>query len=253
MKKKLFFFIKKFLFPGLDISTRKRMKFTKYFRFGDIETLDVGCGNGAFSFAAYRLGNKVLGIDFNKEKLRRTKEFRDYIGIDDARCEFKVWSVYDLLSLNEKFDQIICFETLEHIKDDLKVIDIFAKILKPGGLLHLCTPYANRKPYYGEIISEKEDGNHIRLGYTFEQFEEMLKNAGFEIVLKDWAVGLISQKLINLMNRIDLRIMRNATDRQKDLIHLLLFLIFYPFTFLDNLLSREEKDYLNIYVLAKKI
>lgn len=253
MEHKLFLFTKKILFPGLDVGIRKRMKFTKYFQSSDIDTLDVGCGNGAFSFAAYQLGNNVLGIDFNKEKLKRTEEFRDYLDIDDTKCEFRVWNVYDLTSLNKTFDQIICFETLEHIKNDTKIIGLFSKIIKPGGLLHLCTPYANRKLYYGEIISEKEDGGHVRLGYTYEQFNAMLAAAGFAIIKRSMAVGFFSQKLIHLMNLADIKIMPNASDRQKDLMHLPLFLIFYPFTFLDSLVSRKEKDYLNIYVLARKI
>ena len=250
---KMFLLIKKLFFPGLDISIRKRIRFAQYLKAGDIKTLDVGCSNGAFSFAAYKLGNKVLGIDFDKEKLKRTEEFRDYLNINNSRCKFIVWNIYDLVSLNKTFDQIVCFETLEHMKDDWKVIDIFSKILESGGLLHLCTPYANRKPYYGEIISEKEDGSHIRLGYTYEQFEKMLNVAGFEIIKKDKAVGIFSQKLINLMNWADIQIMPSKTDRQKDFTHLLLFLIFYPFTFFDGLFSHKEKDYLNIYVLAKKI
>lgn len=253
MQKNIFLFIKKILFPGLDIGVRKRMKFAKHLKVGNIDTLDVGCGNGAFSFAAYKLGNKVLGIDFDEEKLKRTEEFRDYLDIDKSRCEFKIWNVYDLTSLNRTFNQIICFETLEHIKDDLEVIDIFSKIIKSGGLLHLCTPYANRKPYYGEIISEKENGGHVRLGYTYEQFEKMLNTAGFEIIKKDRAVGFFSQKLINLMNWIDINAMPKASNKQKDSIHLLLFLILYLFTFLDVLVSREEKNYLNVYVLARKI
>lgn len=250
---KLFLLVKKILFPGLNIGIRKRMKFVKYFQSGDIETLDVGCGNGAFSFAAYKRGNNVLGIDFDKKKLKRTEEFRDYLRIDCSRCEFRAYNVYDLLSLNRQFKQIICFETLEHIKDDIKVIDIFSKIIKPGGFLHLCAPHAHRKPYYGEVISDKEDGNHVRLGYTFEKFNTMLATAEFEIIKKDMAVGFFSQKLIYVMNWIDIRIMPNATGRQNDCIHLFLFLIFYPFTFFDFLVSHSEKDYLNIYVLARKI
>ncbi len=78
MKNKYFLFIKKNLFPGLDIGIRKRMKFTKNFKTGDILTLDAGCGNGAFSFAAHKKGNRVIGIDFDSKKLGRCEEFRDY-------------------------------------------------------------------------------------------------------------------------------------------------------------------------------
>jgi len=106
MNKKIFLLTKKILFPGLDIGLRKRMKLAKYFQVGDILTLDAGCGNGAFGFKAVKKGNRVIGVDFNEEKLKRCEEFRDYLKIDPSRCRFRVHNLYELLSLNEKFDQI---------------------------------------------------------------------------------------------------------------------------------------------------
>lgn len=44
------------MFPGIDVATRKRMRLTRYFKSGSIATLDAGCGNGAFSFAAAKKG-----------------------------------------------------------------------------------------------------------------------------------------------------------------------------------------------------
>jgi len=51
---------KRLLFPGLDLHTRCRYRFlSRYFRVGDIDTLDAGCGNGALSYAAYRREGRV--------------------------------------------------------------------------------------------------------------------------------------------------------------------------------------------------
>lgn len=211
--------------------------------------MDAGCGNGAFSFAAYKRGNNVIGIDFDEEKLKRTEKFRDYLGLDLKKCDFRIHNIYDLPSLNRKFDQIICFETLEHIKDDEKVIAIFSEILNENGVLHLCVPHLNRGPYYGEIISEIEDGNHMRLGYTFEQLENMLQNRGFQILKRDTAVGFISQKLINFNNWFDLNLFKNFSDRTKDIVHLISFIFLYPLTFFDGIFFSKP---LNIYVKAQK-
>lgn len=245
----LFLFIKRILFPGLDIGTRKRVKFVKYFRRGDALTLDIGCGNGAFSFAAAKLGNRVVGIDYNEEKLKRCLEFRDYLKIDPGRCDFTVLNVYKILSLQKKFDQIICFETLEHIENDRGVLELISKILKPDGVLHLCVPYLKRKPYYGEIISETEDGNHLRLGYTFKELEEILKKAGFIVTKKDTAVGFLAQKLINLNNWLDVNLFKNFGDRAKDAVHLFNFIFLYFLTILDNFIPTKQ---LNIYISAQK-
>ena len=95
------------------------MKLRKYLRSGDCATLDAGCGNGAFSYYACSLGNSVLGINIDLEQVRKCEEFRDFLDLDRERCGFKVHNIYDVLSLGQKFDQIICFETLEHLKADL--------------------------------------------------------------------------------------------------------------------------------------
>jgi SAM-dependent methyltransferase len=246
---RLFLFVKRLLFPGLDISVRKRMKFAKYFKSGDILTLDAGCGNGAFSFEAVKKGNRVIGVDFDVEKLKRCEEFRDYLKINSQRCRFKVHNLYELKLLGEKFDQIICFETLEHIKDDRRIIAVFSQVMKPDGLLHLCAPSADRKPYYGETISNIEDGNHLRLGYTFDQLAEMLNKEGFKIINRDSAVGFIGQKLIDLNNWIDIAFLKNKSGRIKDLAHFIIFIILYPFTLFDAIILSRP---LNIYVAAKK-
>ena len=254
MTKKLFLFTKKFLFPGLDIGARSRMKFAKNFKPGDILTLDIGCGNGAFSFVATKLGNRVIGIDFDEEKLKRCLEFRDYLKIKPDQCDFMVLNAYNLLSIQKQFDQIICFETLEHIKDDKKIIELTTKVLKPGGVLHLCVPSANRKPYYGEIISEIEDGNHVRLGYTFETMEKMLEKVGLVVVGRDTAVGIVSQKLLSSINWIDINLFKNLPKRGNDVVHLIIFILLYPLSFIIKFLDRLlPSKPLNIYIAAKKV
>ena len=249
LSEKIFFFVKQLLFPGLDIGIRKRMKFAKHFTRGDMRTLDVGCGNGAFSFAAQKLGNRVLGIDFDSEKLKRCEKFRDYLRVDPTTCEFRVHNVCRLHEISEIFDQVICFEMLEHIKHDTTTIEALSQKLRVGGTLHLCTPFRNRHPYYGEIVSNREDGNHVRLGYTFEEFDSMLSRVGLTIVKRDGAVGFFSQILLNLTNWLDLAVCSSFSDRMRDIVHLALF-VFYPLTFFDSLIPSQQ---LNIYVAAKKI
>jgi len=185
------------LFPGFDVKTRKRMRLARYLLAGDVATLEAGCGNGAFSYQAYRLGNRVLGISNDPDQVQRCNEFRDFLGMDATRCRFKVHNIYDLLALGQRFDQIICFETLELLERDQEVIKLFARVLNPGGLLHVCTPYLHRTPYWGERISSVEDGEHMRLGYTFEIVEKMLSNEGFEVVARDRVVGPVSQMVMD--------------------------------------------------------
>jgi 2-polyprenyl-3-methyl-5-hydroxy-6-metoxy-1,4-benzoquinol methylase len=239
--------IKYFLFPGLDIATRKRMKFSRHFLKGDITTLDAGCGNGAFLYKAYMSGNRCLGIGIDPDQIRRCNEYRDFLKLDPLRCQFKVHNIYNIVSLGEKFDQVICFETLEHLKRDQEMLFLFSKVLNPGGILHICTPYLHRKPYYGEVISKAEDGGHLRLGYTYDELGLRLNKAGFKIVRKDSAVGLFSQKIGNIMRWIQTLEFLPVPIRIGCGI---LLLSLYFLTFFDFVIPYQP---LSIYVQAKFI
>ncbi len=238
------------LFPGLNVGTRKRMKFSKHLPPGEILTLDAGCGNGAFSYEACRLGNKVVGINIDPEQVRRCEEYRDFIGIDPEQCKFKLHDIYDAATLRQVFDQIMCFETLEHLERDSEVLALFEKIIRPGGFLHICTPRRKRAAYFGEALSDTEDGGHVRLGYEFDELESMLADHGFEVMKTDTAIGFFSLKLEEVLNWFERVGFRNLPGGLRELLHAGLFLFLYPFTLLDNLSSRS---YLSIYVKARAI
>lgn len=119
----------------------------------------------------YHKGNRVLGIDLDSENVRRCREYAEFVGVDPSRCRFEVLNAYDLPGRDERFDQIIAFEILEHLERDQDMVNWFARLLRPGGVVHISTPHLHRKPYYGEVLSEREDGGHLRLGYTFETWK----------------------------------------------------------------------------------
>lgn len=249
-KSRLRLITKWLLFPGLNVGTRKRMKFCKYLQRGDLSTLDAGCGNGAFSYKAWSLGNKVIGINIESEQVKRCEEYRDFIGIDPERCRFKVHDIYDAATLRQGFDQIICFETLEHLVRDREILASFRKALKPGGFLHICTPRRERAPYFGEVLSEIEDGGHVRLGYEFGDLESMLSDSGFEVTQTDTAIGFFSLKVEEILNWFDLVAFSNLKSSFRETLHVVVFLCIYPFTLLDIFMSRR---YLSIYVKARSI
>jgi len=223
------------------------MKLGKYFRRGDLSTLDAGCGNGSFSYHACSLGNRVLGINIDREQIDRSKEFRDFIGLDEERCQFKVLSIYEVKALNQTFDQIICFETLEHLERDSDVLRLFHEVLNRDGVLHISVPRRIRKPYCGEVFSDEEDGGHLRYGYELTDLEAMLAEAGFSITHTDQVVGFFSLKVEEALNWLDLTLTSNVPGGLRELARGLLFVLLYPFTLLDPISSR----YLCIYVQAR--
>ena len=189
-----------------DPTTYDRWAWLKrYLLPGPLRTLDAGCGSGSFAMFAAKVGNESLGISFDERNFRLAKTRSQLLGFRNVKFvlgDLRELDIYsDRLGM---FDQIICFETIEHILNDKKLIADLAKMLKPGGRLLLTTPYKYYKPLHGDSISEHEDGGHVRWGYTFNELKELFIASGLEIVVEDYISGFFSQKITNLIQRLSL-------------------------------------------------
>jgi cyclopropane fatty-acyl-phospholipid synthase-like methyltransferase len=235
-------FVKWLLFPGLDLLTRCRYRFLPtFFEVGPLLTLDAGCGNGALSYAAYRLGNTVLGVTDNEGEVRRNRQFFACRGIAARDLAFVKLNLYDLPQLLTVFDQIICSETLEHVAEDELVLRYLNGRLKPGGVLHLCSPYALHPLNNLGRVHEPEDGRHVRDGYTPDAYLRLLEAAGFEIVASAGVGGPIAVTLDNWIGRL--------RTRFGDVVALPLFLLVVPLSWLDTL---DPQMPFSLYVKAIK-
>ena len=153
--------------------------------------LDVGCSHGAFDFELARRGYTVAGVDINKESVGVGDKIRDSL-----RVKNMTFHHMDILSNDfpdKKFDVIIMFETLEHIKEDDRVIQEFRRILKDDGTVILSVPYAERVDEYnepvgvcktkdGDFICIGKGGSHYRNGYDLDRMQTLLEKNGFTIV-----------------------------------------------------------------------
>lgn len=222
--------------------TRCRYRFLpQYFRSGSIDTLDAGCGNVALAYRAYKLGNRVIAVTNDSKQVSKARSFFYFLGVDSSRLQFEVYNLYDLPKLGKQFDQIICSETLEHIRRDDIVIHIFYELLRPNGLLHLCSPFALHPAHNLGRIDGIENGGHVRDGYSKESYRVLLEPVGFKIINY---VGLGSPILYWLDKPI--RWIRNKAG---DIAALPLFLITLPL---------QRFDYINptvpfsLYIQAVK-
>ena len=216
------------LFPGLDLHTRCRYRYLpRFFKSGRIDTLDAGCGNGALAYAAYKLGNRVLGVTNDPAQVRKARALFSSIRIDLHRLEFEVADLYNLTDMGRQFDQIICSETLEHISRDDLIVQNFYEVLRPGGVLHLCCPFALHPAHNLGRVDLPEDGGHVRDGYTLETYRGLLESVGFQIT---FSTGLGSPLLTSLDRPV--RWLRNNLGH---LAALPLFLTTLPLQRLDSL------------------
>jgi 2-polyprenyl-6-hydroxyphenyl methylase/3-demethylubiquinone-9 3-methyltransferase len=104
--------------------------------------LDVGCGGGILSESMARSGARVLGIDLSQAVL-------DVAELHSL--ENKVSVEYRLIAADElaasqpaTFDLVTCMEMLEHVPDPAAMLEVLARLVRPGGDVIVST--LNRKP-----------------------------------------------------------------------------------------------------------
>ena len=172
---------------------------SRHLRSGSLRTLDAGCGNGCFTLYAAKLGNEVVGLNFDEEPNVGARYRANLLGITGA--QFRQADLRELNTLAAglgSFDQILCMECIEHILNDQKLIMDLSALLKPGGRLLLTAPYKNHKPLRNEQLSDKEDGGHVRWGYTHEELRHIFIKAGLDVESEEYISGFIAQKLTSL-------------------------------------------------------
>jgi SAM-dependent methyltransferase len=100
-------------------------------RLGGHRVLDVGCGSGSFAQLLMDRSNlDYLGFDFSEVAIRKARE---RTGQPDR---FFVAKVGDAAPLRREHDTIVCLEVLEHIENDLEVVQNW----KPGVLCVCSVP-----------------------------------------------------------------------------------------------------------------
>jgi SAM-dependent methyltransferase len=170
------------VYPGLDLHTRNRASLRRFWRVGPRDVLDAGSGNGYFSWLAYQSGARVIALNYEQEQVEKAREFLIvHKRADPARLHFERRNLYDLARETRRFDEVICFEVLEHLVRDRDVVTEFYRILRPGGALHLCCPYRLHPRHRAEVLDTKESGGHVRAGYTEDEYRKLLEPVGFQI------------------------------------------------------------------------
>jgi SAM-dependent methyltransferase len=101
--------------------------------------LDVGCGSGLFSIAAYRLGaSRVVGVDVNPRCIETSHDNRERL-IPGSPIEFHVASALQPERLKQfsTFDVVYAWGSLHHTGSMWAAIRNVSSCVAPGGLLVL--------------------------------------------------------------------------------------------------------------------
>lgn len=99
--------------------------------------LDIGCGSGLFSLAAYRLGATVHSFDYDRDSVACAEELRHREKADTERWRVEQGSVLDAAYLESlgTFDIVYSWGVLHHTGEMWQAIDFAADRVAPGGML----------------------------------------------------------------------------------------------------------------------
>ncbi len=98
--------------------------------------LVAGCGTS--QAARYAMANpeaSVVGIDVSDTSLRHTRALADRHDLDNLTL--RRLAVEDAPELGREFDHVVCTGVLHHLTDPELGLSALAKVLAPGGALHL--------------------------------------------------------------------------------------------------------------------
>ena len=235
-------YLRDLVYPGVDLHVRNRASLAQFWRKGPRDVLDAGSGNGYFSWLSYKSGARVLALNFNGKELQKARDFLvGHRKADPERLRFEHYNLYDLKTEKRNFDEIICFEALEHIKQDKLIVTEFYRILRPGGVLHLCCPNALHPRHQIEVLDVNETGGHVRAGYTEKEYHALLNPVGFEI---QTVVG-IGPRTVYISDEI----LRKIRVSINDLVALPVFAFLLPFVWIARF---NPPMPFSLYVKAKK-
>ena len=145
--------------------------FIPYLKSG-ISVLDCGCGRGTITrdIARQIAPGKVTGLDFNADQVAVATRDAKSQGI--ANVEFRQGSVYALPFADNSFDAVFSHALLEHLKEPVKAALELKRVLKPGGMLGVCTP-----DWGGFLLAPPSE----KLLLAFEAYKQLQNRNGSDV------------------------------------------------------------------------
>lgn len=151
---------------------------------GGRRVLDAACGEGYGAALLAGAAASVTGVDRSAPAIKHARERYPADNLD-----FQVADCLDLPFDDDAFDCVISFETLEHLREQDRLLAGFRRVLGPGGFLLLSSP--------DRAVYSDRQGNdnpwHLRELYRGE-FETLI--AGHFPSCRLWGQKLLFQSAI---------------------------------------------------------
>ena len=105
-----------------------------------MQVLDAGCGPGSMTqgIAAHIGAGRVIGVDMSESQVQLAARRAVEHGASNA--EFRTGNVYALPFADAQFDALFSHALLEHLREPVRAMREFLRVLKPGGVMGVATP-----------------------------------------------------------------------------------------------------------------
>lgn len=214
--------------------------------------LDAGSGFGQYDY--FLLKNfenvEIYSIDIKEEYLEDNRNFFKK-EIECGRIQFSNEDLLELTS-DEKFDLILCVDVLEHIEDDVRVINNLSALVKNDGYFLMHSP-----SHLSSDDAEDDDsfvGEHARTGYSKADIEKKLMEADLLPVKTHYTYGPAGRRAWVLSVKYPM-ILFNKIGMLAFIPLLLYYPLIMPIVLILNYadLYSKNKQGNGIYAFARKI
>jgi SAM-dependent methyltransferase len=155
----------------------------------DARILDAGSGFGQYVYYLSRVSGRyrIKGVDVKAGEIEICNRF---FGNNGPGAQIK-FETADLTTFVEPgvYDLILCIDVMEHIGEDVRVMENLFRSLRKGGTLLISTPSDKG----GSDVHKEGDGSfieeHVRDGYAVEEIEAKLGRAGFRRIESEYSYG----------------------------------------------------------------
>lgn len=157
------------------------------------QILDVGCGVGGSSRLLAKLFDaEVLGLTLSPVQVENAERYTQQAGLQE-QVKFRVQDMMTLTEADGQFDLIWSMESAEHIADKKGLLQLFYKLLKPGGKFLMITWCHRDTPTKLSVSEEKLlqhvcDLYHLPPWISIKDYENLANETGFtNVKTGDWS------------------------------------------------------------------
>lgn len=146
--------------------------------------LNIGCGKGQNIPQLYKKG-EIFNIDISPADIETARSIYPDLEYEAVKAE-------EMNFPEEFFDEIYCFDVLEHVEDFDLVMEKISLCLKKNGILYVEIPYERSEIMLGNINSGYFEQIGHRRVFEYDNIDKTFAVHGLHIVKKQKSRGIVN-------------------------------------------------------------